>query len=97
MFHLPSYSLRPTDNRRAVTPCCGSPWKDCSVRNPVVMELLMDGSDGFLEWALDKSLVVIFSMMMCNRSSPPLARAAADMLQGAVQQGQHVLRGGRIE
>lgn len=61
------------------------------------MQLLMHGSDGFIERPLQESLMVVLSVVVRRGAGTPLRGTLADVLKTAVEQGQHVVRGVRTE
>ncbi len=67
------------------------------MRNAVLMEPLMDGCDGFLEWTFQKRQVIVLAVVVCHRARPPLGCPLPDVLQTAVEQCQHVMSGLWIE
>src|SRR5579871_3902901 len=67
-----------------------------SVRNAVLMQLLVQGGDGFVEGALQEGQMVVLAVMVRNRAGTPLRRPA-DVLEAAIQQGEHVVGGVRAE
>ena len=62
----------------------------------MLVHLLVDGCDRLLERALQEGLVVLMAMMMRGRAGTPLRDAVSNILQSAVDQGEHVLHGLRI-
>src|SRR5947209_2080096 len=66
----------------------GSTWT--SVRDAMLVHLLVDGSDGLLEGTFQELLVVGVAVMMRGCAGPPLRGAVADVLEAAVEEGEHV-------
>src|SRR5262245_1918826 len=83
----------PYVNRRAISRRLSS----CLMFDPMLMHLPVYGSSRLVERTLQECLMVHMPMMMRNCSRLPLRRAAADVLQAAIEQGEHVVRGLRAE
>lgn len=67
------------------------------MRDSMLVQFAMNRSDGFVEGSLQKRLMVVFAVMVRRRAGTPLGSTVPDVLQAAIQQGQHIVRGTRIE